>query len=194
MENLQINSVALETQHHPYPSERTKEDIVSVPSDESCDLRLLTSNQILKGWKKSFQLGCHADWRFAGWETVVTDRKKEAKPSLPTLSADALDLVLVLTSGDTFMATPLCVRDVVMRLPLSVSTMQGSPLYLHLSKALNELRNFSRLVSISVGREGCGFGIDKLPPGAVFVCGDFKSRSCCLLVYVDDLLLVTLTT
>ena len=61
----------------------------------------------------------------------------------PTPSADALFIVLdiagcrdcFIASGDVshaFMATPLRERDVVMKFPLSVSTVSGEPLYVHL--------------------------------------------------------------
>ena len=75
--------------------------------------------------------------------------------SSPTPSADALFTVLgvagcrdcVIAGADVshaFMATPLRERDVVMKFPLSVSTVSGDPLYLHLSKALNGLRKASQ--------------------------------------------------
>ena len=77
--------------------------------------------------------------------------------SSPTPSAaDALFTVLgiagcrdcFIASGDVshaFMATPLRERDVVMKFPLSVSTVSGEPLYMHLKKALNGLRKASQV-------------------------------------------------
>jgi hypothetical protein len=43
-----------------------------------------------------------------------------------------------------FMATPLRKRDVIAKLPLSVSDVSGSAMYLHLYKALNGLRSASQ--------------------------------------------------
>ena len=126
--------------------------------------------------------------------------------SSPTPSADAFMLVVglaavydfVIMSADVahaFMATPLRVRDVVIRLPLSVSTMSGAPLFLHLSKALNGLRKASQdwMAFLSDIVKGIGTGLSSCNLEPCLFTGRLKSGPCCLLVYVDDLLLMTPT-
>ena len=69
----------------------------------------------------------------------------------PTPSLDALQLIiglsglrdLTLGGADVtvaFMATLLKKRDVVVKLPVSLTSVRSEPLYLHLAKALNGLR------------------------------------------------------
>ena len=117
--------------------------------------------------------------------------------SSPTPSADALFTVLgiagcrdlVLSGGDVshaFMATPLRERDVVMKFPLSVSTVSGEPLYLHLRKALNGLRKASQewicFVADVVKSIGSGLRSCSLEP--CLFSGLLESGPCILLVYV----------
>lgn len=120
--------------------------------------------------------------------------------SSPTPSSEALFLMLgiagtrnfIIGAGDVvsaFMATPLRKRTAVAKMPLSVSSLKGEPMFLHLSKALNGLRSASQewsvyLASIvaTVGLEACDLEpclySGKLPTGEV----------CLLMSYVDDLL------
>ena len=94
-----------------------------------------------------------------------------------------------------FMATPLRERDVVMKFPLSVSTVSGEPLYLHLRKALNGLRKASQewicFVAEVVKSIGSGLRSCSLEP--CLFSGLLESGPCILLVYVDDFLLMTPT-
>ena len=160
-------------------------------------------------------------WSLVGGSTVDTVRSRivikdiaqkggESARSLgissPTPSADAFMLVVglaaaydfVIMSSDVahaFMATPLRVRDVVIRLPLSVSTMSGVPLFLHLSKARNGLRKASQdwMAFLSDIVKGIGTGLSSCNLEPCLFTGRLKSGPCCLLVYVDDLLLMTPT-
>ena len=75
--------------------------------------------------------------------------------SSPTPSSDALCLLLgiagnrgwPIATGDVssaFMCTPLRKRNIVAKLPMSVSSMGGEPVFLHLARALNGLRSASQ--------------------------------------------------
>ena len=57
--------------------------------------------------------------------------------------AGCLDLVAADVTA-AFMATPLRKRDVIAKLPLSVSDLSGRAMHLHLFKALNGLRSASQ--------------------------------------------------
>ncbi len=125
--------------------------------------------------------------------------------SSPTPSSDALQLLIGLaglwgitlggadvTAG--FMATPLRQRSVVVKLPMSLTSVRSEPLYLHLAKALNGLRIASQgwicylsgivaeLKLSTDGLEPCLFA-GELRPGV----------PCLILVYVDDLLIAAPT-
>ena len=125
--------------------------------------------------------------------------------SSPTPSSDALQLIiglsglwdLTLGGADVtaaFMATPLRKRDVVVKLPMSLTSVRSEPLYLHLAKALNGLRIASQewicylsgivseLKLKTDGLEPCLFA-GELRPGV----------PCMILVYVDDLLIAAPT-
>ena len=67
-----------------------------------------------------------------------------------------------------FMATPLRVRDVIIKLPLSVSSMRGEGMYIWLRKALNGLRKSSQdwvyFLSSIVKKIGTGLTSCSLEP------------------------------
>ncbi|CAE7835037.1 unnamed protein product [Symbiodinium sp. CCMP2592] len=124
--------------------------------------------------------------------------------SSPTPSADALFTVLgvagcrdcVIASADVshaFMATPLRERDVVMRFPLSVSSVSGDPLYLHLNKALNGLRKASQEWIYFVGETVKVLGLQSCSLEPCLFSGMLESGPCLLLVYVDDFLCIAPT-
>ncbi|CAE7278428.1 unnamed protein product [Symbiodinium sp. CCMP2592] len=124
--------------------------------------------------------------------------------SSPTPSADALFTVLgvagcrdcVIAGADVshaFMATPLRERDVVMRFPLSVSSVSGDPLYLHLNKALNGLRKASQEWIYFVGETVKVLGLQSCSLEPCLFSGMLESGPCLLLVYVDDFLCIAPT-
>ena len=124
--------------------------------------------------------------------------------SSPTPSADALFTVLgiagcrnsVVAGADVshaFMATPLRKRDVVMKFPLSVSTVSGDPLYLHLGKALNGLRKASQEWICFVEETVKVLGLQSCSLEPCLFSGMLESGPCLLLVYVDDFLCIAPT-
>ena len=137
---------------------------------------------------------------------VVKDVAEKNMPSArslgissPTPSSDAMFLLLGLAgcrdyaigSADiahAFMATPLRVRDVIIKLPLSVSSMRGEGMYIWLRKALNGLRKSSQdwvyFLSSIVKKVGTGLTSCSLEPG--LFTGVLPSGPCGLLCYVDD--------
>ena len=142
---------------------------------------------------------------------VVKDVAEKNMPSArslgissPTPSTDAMFLLLAVAgcrnyaigSADiahAFMATPLRVRDVIIELPLSVSSMRGEGMYIWLRKALNGLRKSSQdwvyFLSSIVKKVGTGLTSCSLEP--CLFTGVLPSGPCGMLCYVDDLLLVT---
>ena len=125
--------------------------------------------------------------------------------SSPTPSADALFLLLgqagsrdaVLGAADVahaFMATPLQKRDVIIRLPLSISSLRGEALYMHLNRVLNGLRIASlewvSYLSGLVAKIGDDDGLKSCSLEPCLFTGMMKSGPCALLVYVDDLLVM----
>ena len=123
--------------------------------------------------------------------------------SSPTPSSDAMFLLLGLAgcrdyaigSADiahAFMATPVRVGDVIIKLPLSVSSMRGEGMYIWLRKALNGLRKSSQdwvyFLSSIVKKVGTGLASCSLEP--CLFTGVLPSGPCGLLCYVDDLLLI----
>ena len=119
--------------------------------------------------------------------------------SSPTASVDALQLLigvagawdLTLGGADVtaaFMATPLRQRNVVVRLPMSWTSVRSEPLYLHVAKAFNGLgiasqewvchlfNIVSELKLSTEGLEPCLFA-GALRPGT----------PCLILLSVDDL-------
>ena len=127
--------------------------------------------------------------------------------SSPTPSSEALNVLLSLAgtldwaigSSDVahaFMATPLRVRDIIIRFPLSITSADGSPLFLHLSKALNGLRKasqewvcyLSQIVGGNLNLKNCS-----LEP-CVYTGRTSKNVPVALIVYVDDLLAIAPTT
>ena len=125
--------------------------------------------------------------------------------SSPTPSADSLFLLLglagerdgTLGSADVahaFMATPLSKRDVIIRLPLSISSLAGEALYMHLDKALNGLRSASlewvSYLSTFVAKVGNDEGVKSCSLEPCLFTGMMKSGPCALLCYVDDLLVM----
>ena len=145
------------------------------------------------------------------YRIVVKDVAEKNMPSArslgissPTPSSDAMFLLLgvagcrdyAIGSADTahaFMATPLRVRDVIMKLPLSVSSMRGEGMYIWLRKALNGLRKSSQdwvyFLSSIVKKVGTGLNSCSLEP--CLFTGVLPSGPCGMLCYVDDLLLIT---
>ena len=117
---------------------------------------------------------------------VVKDVAEKNMPSArslgissPTPSTDAMFLLLAVAgcrnyaigSADiahAFMATPLRVRDVIIKLPLSVSSMRGEGMYIWLRKALNGLRKSSQdwvyFLSSIVKKVGTGLTSCSLEP------------------------------
>ena len=120
--------------------------------------------------------------------------------SSPTPSSDALSFLIGLAgardwvlgsadAGHAFMATPLRVQDVVIKFPLSVSTLSGEPLYMRLHRALNGLRQSSQdwVVYFSSIVKKCNRALEPcLFSGILSTTGN----PCGLLVYVDDVLVV----
>ena len=92
-----------------------------------------------------------------------------------------------------FMATPLRKRDVVMKFPLSVSTVSGDPLYLHLGKALNGLRKASQEWICFVEETVKVLGLHSSSLEPCLFSGMLESGPCLLLVYVDDFLCIAPT-
>jgi len=125
--------------------------------------------------------------------------------SSPTPSADALQVLLgeagcldlALGAADVtaaFMATPLRQRDVIAKLPLSVSDLSGSAMYLHLYKALNCLRSASQewVIFLSEIVSELQLESDSLEP--CLFTGRLKSGAVCMLLsYVDDILIASET-
>ena len=123
--------------------------------------------------------------------------------SSPTPSADALQVLLgeagcldlALGAADVtaaFMATPLRQRDVNAKLPLSVSDLSGSAMYLHLYKALNCLRSASQewVIFLSEIVSELQLESDSLEP--CLFTGRLKSGAVCMLLsYVDDILIAS---
>ena len=91
------------------------------------------------------------------------------------------------------MATPLRKRDVVMKFPLSVSTVSGDPLYLHLGKALNGLRKASQEWICFVEETVKVLGLQSCSLEPCLFSGMLESGPCLLLVYVDDFLCIAPT-
>ena len=125
--------------------------------------------------------------------------------SSPTPSADAVFLLLgqagtrdgVLGAADVahaFMATPLRVRDVIIRLPLPISSLRGEALLMHLLRALNGLRSASlewvRYLSGFVAKVGDDDGLKSCSLEPCLFTGMMKHGPCALLLYVDDLLVM----
>ena len=125
--------------------------------------------------------------------------------SSPTASSDALQLIiglsglwdLTLGGADVtaaFMATPLRKRDVVVKLPMSLTSVRSEPLYLHLAKALNGLRIASQewICYLSGRVAELKLSTDGLEP-CLFAGGLRPGVPCLILVYVDDLLIAAPT-
>ena len=125
--------------------------------------------------------------------------------SSPTSSADALNILLGIAAfydwavggadvAHAFMATPLRKRDVVIRFPLSITTKEGAPLYLHLARALNGLRKASQewVCSLSEIVTELNLKNSSLEPCLYTGCTS-KGVPVGLIVYVDDLLAIAPT-
>ena len=130
---------------------------------------------------------------------------KQLGYSSPTPSVEGLNMVLsVIAEHDfcirgldishAFMHSPLGNESVVLKMPLSVSTLDGSVAYLSLDKALNGLRDASLrwLCLLSDTIKKVGVWTDNLEPciyqGSVSLRGKVLGLVC-LVVYVDDILL-----
>ena len=120
--------------------------------------------------------------------------------SSPTPSSDALQTFLGLAgyndllvgSADVtaaFMATPLRTRNVVAKLPMSLTDQDGRSIYLHLKKALNGLRSASQEWTVFLTEiiSVLGLSSDDIEP--CLFSGRLKSGGMCLVMsYVDDIL------
>ena len=130
---------------------------------------------------------------------------KQLGYSSPTPSVEGLSMVLSVTSehdmrirgldvSHAFMHSPLGNESVVLKMPLSVSMLDGSVAYLNLDKALNGLRDASLrwLCLLSDTIKKVGVWSDNLEPciyqGSVSLRGKVLGLVC-LVVYVDDILL-----
>ena len=91
-----------------------------------------------------------------------------------------------------FMATPLRVRDVLIRLPLNILSLSGEALYMHLEKALNGLRSASlewvNYLSGFVSKVRNDKGLKNWSLEPCLFTGQMRSGPSALLVYVDDFL------
>ena len=130
---------------------------------------------------------------------------KQLGYSSPTPSVEGLNMVLSVISehdfrirgldiSHAFMHSPLGNESVVLKMPLSVSMLDGSVAYLSLDKALNGLRDASLrwLCLLSDTIKKVGVWTDNLEPciyqGSVSLRGKVLGLVC-LVVYVDDILL-----
>ena len=86
------------------------------------------------------------------------------------------------------MCTPLRKRNIVAKLPMSVSSMGGEPVFLHLARALNGLRSASQewVVFLSSIVDVLGLSTCSLEP-CLFSGILPMGQPCLILVYVDDL-------
>ena len=118
----------------------------------------------------------------------------------PTASSDSLGILVGVAGrrnwflgaydvASAFMSTPLKRKNVIIKMPLSVSSISGEPLYMRLDKALNGLRQSSQdwIAYISDIVKQCGLTSDQLEP-CLFSGRLPSDEPCMLLVYVDDLL------
>ena len=125
--------------------------------------------------------------------------------SSPTPSSDALCLLLGIAGGrgwpiatgdvsSAFMCTPLRKRNIVAKLPMSVSSMGGEPVFLHLARALNGLRSASQewVVFLSSIVDVLGLSTCSLEP-CLFSGILPMGQPCLILVYVDDLIVTAPT-
>ena len=125
--------------------------------------------------------------------------------SSPTPSSDSLSLLLgiagnrgwPIATGDVssaFMCTPLRKRNIVAKLPMSVSSMGGEPVFLHLARALNGLRSASQewVVFLSPIVNVLGLSTCSLEP-CLFSGILPMGQPCLILVYVDDLIVTAPT-
>lgn len=130
---------------------------------------------------------------------------KQLGYSSPTPSVEGLGLVLSVISeydmrirgldiSHAFMHSPLGSESVVLKMPLSVSMLDGSVAYLNLDKALNGLRDASlrwlTLLSDTIKR--VGVWADNLEPCIYQGTVSYRGKAVglvCLVVYVDDILL-----
>ena len=99
---------------------------------------------------------------------------------------------MVLGAADVtaaFMATPLRKRDAIAKLPLSVSDLSGSAMYLHLYKALNGLRLASQEWVIFLSEIVSELQLESVSLEPCLFTGRLKSGAVCMLLsYVDDIL------
>ena len=115
--------------------------------------------------------------------------------SSPTPSSDGLNLLLSVAgirnwfvgAGDVssaFMATPLQQRVISTKLPLSISSLSGEPLLLHLKKALNGLRSASQEWVLYLTEIVGALGLSCVHLNHVFSQEFFLARSlvCCWLM------------
>ena len=123
--------------------------------------------------------------------------------SSPTPSSDGLNLLLSVAgirnwfvgAGDVssaFMATPLRQRVISTKLPLSISSLSGEPLLLHLKKALNGLRSASQEWVLYLTEIVGVLGLSTCSLEPCLFSGILPSKKpCMLLAYVDDIIVCT---
>ena len=123
--------------------------------------------------------------------------------SSPTPSSDGLNLLLSVAgirnwfvgAGDVssaFMATPLRQRVITTKLPLSISSLSGEPLLLHLKKALNGLRSASQEWVLYLTEIVGALGLSTCSLEPCLFSGILPSKKpCMLLAYVDDIIACT---
>ena len=123
--------------------------------------------------------------------------------SSPTPSSDGLNLLLSVAgirnwfvgAGDVssaFMATPLRQRVISTKLPLSISSLSGEPLLLHLKKALNGLRSASQEWVLYLTEIVGALGLSTCSLEPCLFSGILPSKKpCMLLAYVDDIIACT---
>ena len=120
--------------------------------------------------------------------------------SSPTPSSDGLNLLLSVAgirnwfvgAGDVssaFMATPLRQRVITTKLPLSISSLSGEPLLLHLKKAVNGLRSASQEWVLYLTEIVGALGLSTCSLEPCLFSGILPSKKpCMLLAYVDDII------
>ena len=94
--------------------------------------------------------------------------------------------------SSAFMATPSRKRVITAKLPLSISSMSGEPLLLHLKKALNGLRSASQEWVLFLSEIVGDLGLTTCPLEPCMFSSILPSgKPCVLLAYVDDIIACT---
>ena len=94
--------------------------------------------------------------------------------------------------SSAFMATPLRQRVITTKLPLSISSLSGEPLLLHLQKALSGLRSASQEWVLYLTEIVGALGLSTCSLEPCLFSGILPSKKpCMLLAYVDDIIACT---